>query len=708
MSGPCEMSGEINKKDGRIDTLLDNGTYKIITYSDPASTGDLILSVNDFKELNQPIPIIKKYKLYEKELNDYEKISYWFKIDTKTTVYFDAIGRSLKDLRIWFEGNWLIDHDLYSETIENSSGKPMIYCRLVAVLNPGYYLLTAYSGEPLKWANEDNKYPFYIRYGIPKINETDMFKDTVSPFGFNHYLITSNSVVGTNYFHLMLNERKEFELKISQCDNPGRSSLNFEVLLGNNKITNKSKDPECEININSGYHNIIVTVIGPPGENFVLQNFSKSHFPYKFFGAGGKYWISTIHSGYFEDNIDISGFLVRINIRQSQIEYSKPIATNVLTLDKDKPWSRHINLLDDNKIVFNIPEDGEYQVTTSGAKALCKFEPYFINLPAGYRTPDFVPANQSFLLLKGYNLLSIKPMKKGILDITVSKVEQKDIQSFKNRITGFLGDLVPDILKSKPQFISSDEMTESSNNNFKGNFQIPGIELYYNDQFTLFLHDQASRNIGVIIRPHALNLAESLPVVLASGEIISFPFYLNENSKLNIKSLKESEVICNIDNKLFENQELNTGHHIIELKNNSKKTDVFFVKSYPVENDITFYLPDNIVTNFSQFQTIEDKAPAFFDLGYNDKKTILFNVSAPGLYKFESLGRLKTNCFIRTRIVTNLFSASENGIGNNFLLNQYLKDGEYQITFGTLEKSSGHMGIKLTKTEIINGGRLKQ
>ena len=62
---------------------------------------------------------------------------------------------------------------------------------------------------------------------------------------------------------------------------------------------------------------------------------------------------------------------------------------------------------------------------------------------------------------------------------------------------------------------------------------------------------------------------------------------------------------------------------------------------------------------------------------------------------------------VRTRTNPSLFSASENGVGRNFLIQNYLREGEYQLTVNTAGQTEGHLGVQLTRTEVLDGGELR-
>src|SRR5207245_178807 len=52
--------------------------------------------------------------------------------------------------------------------------------------------------------------------------------------------------------------------------------------------------------------------------------------------------------------------------------------------------------------------------------------------------------------------------------------------------------------------------------------------------------------------------------------------------------------------------------------------------------------------------------------------------------------------------------AAANGVGRNFFIEQYLREGDYQITVATQGQSTGHLGLTLERTQLADGGALSE
>ncbi len=201
MSGPSAFNGSPGETDGRIDAFLDIGEYKIVILADEKGNGDVSLSAKPFIEVNdKTAPELVEYKLVSTELNDFEQRSYWINLEKRQTVFLEAAGRSLGDLRLWHDGNWLLGVNPESQIIEPEIGKPLTVQRLSADLNPGLYLLVAYGGQPLPWAETAGEQPFHLRMGIPLVAANGVDHKITSPFGYDRWLVSAS----TDYYRLEL------------------------------------------------------------------------------------------------------------------------------------------------------------------------------------------------------------------------------------------------------------------------------------------------------------------------------------------------------------------------------------------------------------------------------------------------------------------------------------------------------------------------
>ena len=108
LTGPGEREGWPGKQDGRIDALLDTGTYKVRAFGDPAATGDTTLSVTPFAAAG-PALLAPGYLPVALTLRDLQSRSFWLVVgDDPAPTRIEAAGRSLAALTVWRDGRDLV------------------------------------------------------------------------------------------------------------------------------------------------------------------------------------------------------------------------------------------------------------------------------------------------------------------------------------------------------------------------------------------------------------------------------------------------------------------------------------------------------------------------------------------------------------------------------------------------------------------------
>ena len=79
-------------------------------------------------------------------------------------------------------------------------------------------------------------------------------------------------------------------------------------------------------------------------------------------------------------------------------------------------------------------------------------------------------------------------------------------------------------------------------------------------------------------------------------------------------------------------------------------------------------------------------------LAEDERRSFAFAVGEGGLYRVETLGRLKTEGWIGTPFIAEIDHQAANGRGQNMLLQSYLRAGRYRVTVAAKE-SAGRAGI---------------
>jgi hypothetical protein len=130
MAGPYQTSGSAGHRDGRLDLLLDIGTYKIRLNSYSNGSGQVILKVFPFQYVKpvtrvEDLPYLPYLELIKDSLEDLQQQSFWIQIKERQVLRLEMLGRNLKDARLWRDGSWLEEANPTITTFERLPGQPI-------------------------------------------------------------------------------------------------------------------------------------------------------------------------------------------------------------------------------------------------------------------------------------------------------------------------------------------------------------------------------------------------------------------------------------------------------------------------------------------------------------------------------------------------------------------------------------------------------
>jgi hypothetical protein len=677
MAGPGEIEGKSGEQDGRLDVFLERGQYQVVAHGHKSATGTARIELHPFAERNQPQPPqLIESKLVEGQLHDFEQLSYWLDVKKRQFVFLEAAGRSLADLRLWKDGNWLMDTQPATQIIRPKEGQPLLSCRLNVELDPGLYLLTAYGGPPQSWSEESKSYPFYLRQGIPRLGIAGRRRFVVSPFGTDRYLAPN----AATYFRMELPEARAARLQVDWFD----ANHPFELSGLGSEISKKSVPPVAELQSEGRMdQDHIVTITAEAGQPYVLQQFEAKHI-YPFEG-NKEYWISTIHSGFGADSVDATAIITsRRRVTQSRDELFQ---MQTLEIGAKEYWHRRVNLLDQTTLFIHIKDTGVYQLVCQGVEAQYQVEPFSVNRPRDYKPPQPRSCGANWDLDAGYYELTITPAVKGIADLLM-------------RPAGLFDTLLNSIGWGR-----SVPITPS-----RGSTRFPRLTLDQNRSYTIYLNQQPDVRTGMILRALPMDLTDPLYVVQEPAETVSIPFQLKEPGTLRAEAEDGSLLEMSLDGGQWQTTiPIDTAMHTVAVRHSLKNAALYTLAVIPKRLDAQTPLPSispQALAALPKFPVIDENTSQFGNLQKKQSATYLLKADKAALYQLQSTGLLATAGNLRSRTNPSFVRKTQNGVGRNFSLQQYLREGDYQMTVTTEEESAGHYGLQLARTAIRNGGFL--
>lgn len=683
MSGAGEVVGEAGKQDGRLDLFLDRGAVRVLTFGSKLATGEATLEALPFRERAGAAAgaQLVEGKAIDGELADLEQLSWWIEIPKRRRVVFEAAGRNLADLRLWQSGSWLVDAAPTTSVVEPQSGRPLALCQLTADLAPGLYRLTAYGGPEVRWAAGGVERPFHLRFGWPRDAQTLRERRTIGPLGFERVLVSG----AADYFRL--------ELPAAPV---GEASVDLELVTldeadpfatggPSTSITKENVPPVGEIRTAAdSTAQFLVTVRGVAGQPYVLQHFARTRErELNARAVQSEYWISTVHAGPVADAIEPTAILVRKG--DGAKRKSEVIASETVVLSGVAGWARRFNLLEEATLYLKVEQAGTYRLQSRGTAAQFRLEPLFIDAyPEGWQTPPMRSAPAEWQLDPGYYVLFLQPVEAGIAELELAAKGAPAVAIEPPRPSVQLG------------------------------VQKLSAKLGYH----LYVSQQPGVEAGLVVRELPLDLAAALPLALGPGEEVELRIRAAEASSVRALTEDGGGLELSLDGAPWAGAAPGTaesfvakGEHRLRVRSTSDSTVLASVGLVAASQLATTPLPELPAATLAalpDFPRLAVAAPQALDLAAGEGRTFLVAADDPALYRIESTGLLATGGALRTRTRANLLSQAENGVGRNFALAAYLREGDYQLTVRPRGASAGHLGVELARAPIEEAGTLAE
>lgn len=687
MSGAGEIAGEAGKIDGRVDLFLDRGEVRILTHGSKLATGEAALSVTPFRERGgdaatgaaPAVVQLVEGKAVDGELADLEQLSWWMEIPKRRRVVFEAAGRNLADLRLWQNGSWLVDAAPVTSVVEPQAGRPLRLCQLTADLAPGLYRLTAYGGPEVRWSASGVERPFHLRFGWPRDAQTLRERRTIGPLGFDRVLVPA----AVDYFRLELPEppagEASVELAVATLDEQDP----FAVSGSSTTIRKENVPPVAELTTGAGSEGwSAVTIRGAAGQPYVLQHFARTRErELNARATRSEYWISTVHAGPPGDAIEPTAILVRKG--DGAKRRSEVIASETVVLSGVAGWARRFNLLDTATLFVKVEQAGTYLLQSRGTAAQFRLEPLFIDAyPDGWQTPPMRSAPAEWQLDPGYYVLFLQPVEAGIAEIELAA-------------------------KGAPAMALEPP---------RPSVQLGVVPLSAKLGYHLYVSQQPGVEAGMVVRELPLDLAAALPLALGPGEEVELRIRAAEPSCVRALTEAGGGLEISLDGAAWAGAALGApesfvdkGEHRLRVRSTSEATVLASVGLVAASQLATAPLPELPAATLAAlpaFPRLTAALPQALDLAAGEARTFLVAAEDPALYRIESTGLLATAGALRTRTRANLLARETNGVGRNFALAAYLREGDYQLTVQPRGASAGHLGVEMGRAAIEEAGEL--
>ena len=588
------------------------------------------------------------------DLKDLFQRSYWILVDNTGSVYVEAAGRALADLRLWRNGTDLADIGPTLSTIEPQRGHPLLDARIEGTVTPGLYLATAYAGPSLPWTDGDTSQPLHVRAGPADVVLGGAIDAVIGPFGSARFqmpapvalpAVSGFAAPAQTYIRLALPDPATARLRVSQA---GALTLSASI-AGNNRepvaglsVTGKPGDP------------IQMEVGGSEGQTFSLRALSANN-PGRFQGEG-PHLIAVDVAGDGGDEIPASAVLV---------QFDKNNKATVLTstapqIGPGQAWHKKFNLRGATSILFEVTAAGPLVARSQGPGVTVSLEA-LLGSSVAPRADGQV--SKTFDVEPGWYRLRLSPVDGavGILDLIVGSADQN-----------------PDAAPSPSRTA------------------IPlGIfDLDRTLRYQVFTDSAAGLATGLNARALPAELAT--PLAFVQNGAIAIPVRVPAKGKIAASDATGHPVAV-----VTSDEKADSDGRTLTLRIAAPDQPRRLVLSWSngeAPPPVPPIPPDHL-------EALQTGTPRFFDLKQDQQREYRLILRDGGLYRIETLGRLKTSATVATAFVPELDTASDNGAGHNALLQTYLRAGSYRISVKASE-SAGHLAVVANPAPLPTAGPL--
>lgn len=681
IAGPQERMGEAGARDGRIDALLDKGVYKIRTFGAKGAPGTARLTVATFKDAG---PLAGLSEDFSGELNDLQQRSFMIAVGKSGKVAVEAMGRALSDLRLWRNGADLVGLAPELLTVEPKAGRPVMRARIEGSVEPGVYVVTAYGGEPIVWTDGDKASPFRIRKAKLLNAAGGAAEGVIGPFGVERFELPASA----NYVRLELPEPTAATLRASR----GGSSF-YSV------ITKSHRDPVAALTLPvKGGEGGQAEIVGFEGQSYKLRALTSA--TQARIDTSGRHLIFADVAGEGGDELPATGVLARFGKGKTT---GVAIASSAPRLGNGQAWRRKFNIRGTSTIVFEMTAPGPIALQGDGPLVSATIEPIL-----GYNAPTADGKTPAiFNLEAGWYVLKLEPVNGavGVMDLTFGqpglKPEIKAPAAPRTAIsfgTHSLdaGDYLLAVMGSSPGVVMGPRAVALPADLSKG----PAVVLQT-------APDKAAGAPVPPVKPAPAAPGKAgqpaaptpAPAPAAAPVALEIPVTAPVGGRITAADAKGGAVAVT-----FTGEKVEKNSRTLTVKIPPSAAQRTVVISWAEDRASDEALPKSIQPE-APLEALAAGAPRYFNMEMGDQRNFRLDVAEGGLYRVETLGRLKTAVAMSTPFLPNLDQAENNGTGHNGLMQTYLRSGSYRVNV-KVSHSAGRLALTARPAPLIESGAL--
>ena len=410
----------------------------------------------------------------------------------------------------------------------------------------------------------------------------------------------------------------------------------------------RSRVPEGQLNMAARADDHLVEVRGPQGAAFALRSMHIGQSTE--LSRPGTYWVSANTNGFGGDNVPATLILARRTAKGLAV-----IGSNAPEIGPGAIWHHRFNMGGPVSVLFHATAGGKLAASVTGLKIA------IMRLTALDNASSYAPA--------GRDAAAVWDIPAGWYQLHIGSYE--NAQGVAEVTVGPQGESAPLALPGAPSpSITFGKQTIGTNDS---------IVLLSNEAPNALSGLQASA-LPVSLPTLALRqTAAAFRLSQAAGEATDIPIRAGLGTLTAMEFGRGSVPVT---------YQAATGIAHLPATDHTRMVALYW-QSPPTRQPAPVPAPE------SARPIVRAGTPQFFNFASGQQRSFTLDAAQGGLFRVETSGRLRTRGAIGSRFVPELQAADANGVGQNMLLQGFLRAGRYHVDV-IAENSTGHAGLTAT------------
>jgi hypothetical protein len=639
--GSIHLVHDLQTWKGSTGLILEPGDYEVRWTKAAGVTAQA--RVQAFSPVNAPsvdkAPELKEGDSIRTSLADGQSLVYKLVIPPdQPHVNIELRGRDLSAVVLWKDGAWDQGITISSARLMSQPGRPSQFFELDRDLEAGSYVLVAVGGPRVDWGDSEAVDPFYISRGRSDLPLGAVREGKLDAEGRAEFW----SRAGTTVVEAEFPDAVDASVAVAT----GRLNLNGTAL--------KAKDPVRVVQTRV-YDQRWVVLQGPAGAKFrvrALTSTSSTMLP----SSDGGVLLSSSASAEENDGLPLTALAVLLSGGNPQLIFDR-----TLPVDDDNPLHFAFDAQSASSVFVRVKTAGSYTVVENPDRpGAAEYQFDLLDdliSTRNYKGPLLARNGKTVELQAKIYRISTTAVKLGRCEWVLTKA-------------GLFSGMKASSLWAKP--LSGG-----------GLWTVVLPPVAYNQRVQLFVSSRGSvpSSVGVVGLPA---VAGNLPVLsLDAGQTVQLPLKFSDGVW---RGWTGATVLVD-GAPLAVGGATKQGNAVVAVT--SPKGGLFETQAGPPPGAPLPPLPEKIPVGKVFWE----------DWTLGQTRVYELEVTKPGMYRCETLGRLSCELRVRTPLHRDLFMVSKNGGGTNALLSTYLAPGLYRVEMRVVDRTFGRAGVILAAAD---------